>query len=111
MLNFTKQEKFVLWAVACVFLIGTAVDYVLKKYPRLNDFVYFADSEGIYPKININKANQEELMNLPYIGEQTAAQILEYRRAKGNFKSIDELKNIPGIQLKNFPKMSRLLTL
>lgn len=47
--------------------------------------------------ININKATQEELQQLQGIGESTAAKIIEYRNQNGDFKQIEDLKNVPGI--------------
>jgi competence protein ComEA len=47
--------------------------------------------------ININTANQTELERLPRIGPATANNIMEYRRANGNFNSLDELINVKRI--------------
>lgn len=48
-------------------------------------------------KVNINKAAFVDLITLPGIGEATAVKILEYRKANGNFKTIEEIKNVSGI--------------
>lgn len=48
-------------------------------------------------KININKADKEELQTLQGIGESTAQKIIEYRKQNGEFKQIEDLKNVPGI--------------
>lgn len=48
-------------------------------------------------RVNINRAEAEELMTLPGIGEARAADIIEYRQASGGFESIEEIKNISGI--------------
>lgn len=47
--------------------------------------------------VNINKANQEELMTLPGIGESTAQKIIDYRKENGNFQTIEDIKNVSGI--------------
>lgn len=47
--------------------------------------------------ININKASQSELEQLQGIGPSTALKIIEYRKENGNFNSIEEIKNVPGI--------------
>lgn len=48
-------------------------------------------------KININKASQTELETLTGIGPSTALKIINYRNSNGNFKTIDDIKNVPGI--------------
>ena len=48
-------------------------------------------------KININKATQTELDSLPGIGPSTAEKIIEYRKEKGKFKKIEEIKEVSGI--------------
>ncbi len=47
--------------------------------------------------ININKATISELDSLDGIGESKAQAIIDYREQNGNFKSIDDLKNVSGI--------------
>lgn len=47
--------------------------------------------------VNINKANKEELQTLQGIGESTATKIIEYRKQNGEFKQIEDIKNVPGI--------------
>ena len=58
------------------------------------------DSSGsaeVITKVNINRANSEELKTLQGIGESTAQKIIDYRNQNGNFKKIEEIKNVPGI--------------
>ncbi|MFQ6112648.1 MAG: ComEA family DNA-binding protein [bacterium] len=47
--------------------------------------------------ININKANQEELQNLPKIGPVLAKRIITYRERNGLFESFEDLKEVKGI--------------
>ena len=47
--------------------------------------------------ININKATVEELQDLNGIGEAIATAIVQYRTENGNFNSIEDIKNVPGI--------------
>ena len=47
--------------------------------------------------VNINKASKEELQNLQGIGESTAQKIIDYRKENGEFKQIEDIKNVPGI--------------
>lgn len=47
--------------------------------------------------VNINTASAEELKALPGIGPAKAAAVVEYRKANGSFKSVDDLKKVKGI--------------
>ncbi|MEW9049557.1 MAG: helix-hairpin-helix domain-containing protein [Neobacillus sp.] len=60
-------------------------------------------------KINLNKADENELQNLPGIGPAKAAAIIEYRETIGAFKAIEDLKNISGIGDKTFEKLKDLI--
>ena len=55
------------------------------------------NNSNINKKININKATQTELDSLPGIGPSTSIKIIEYREQNGNFKNIEEIKNVSGI--------------
>lgn len=48
-------------------------------------------------KVNINSATKEQLMSLNGIGEAKANEIISYRNQNGDFQSIEEIKNVPGI--------------
>lgn len=48
-------------------------------------------------KVNINTADEETLATLPGIGKKGATAVIEYRTKNGPFKTIDDLKNVPGI--------------
>ncbi|MEH7494278.1 helix-hairpin-helix domain-containing protein [Neobacillus niacini] len=61
-------------------------------------------------KINLNKADENELQNLPGIGPSKAAAIMEYRETNGPFKSVEDLKNISGIGDKTFDKLKDLIS-
>lgn len=60
--------------------------------------------------VNLNTATQSELEALPGIGPTKAAQILAYREEYGQFSSIEEIKNVPGIADKTFESLSNLIT-
>lgn len=61
-------------------------------------------------KVNINKANQEELAKLPDIGPKIAEEIIKYREKNGPFKNIEDIKKVSGIGEKKFEKLKDLIT-
>lgn len=62
-------------------------------------------NEGKQSKVNINKATQTELEQIPGIGPSTALKIINYRKEKGKFYSIEEIKEISGIGDKKFSEI------
>lgn len=61
--------------------------------------------------ININSDGIDKLTTLPGIGESKAKTIIEYRETNGNFKTIEELKNVSGIGDSTFEKIKDLITI
>ena len=55
------------------------------------------EEEKVTGKVNINTAKQTELETLSGIGPSTALKIINYRQENGNFKTIEDIKNVPGI--------------
>jgi len=47
--------------------------------------------------VNINTATPEQLEWLPGIGEARARAVVELRKQRGGFKSVEELKDVKGI--------------
>lgn len=62
-------------------------------------------------KVNINTATQTLLETLPGIGPSTAMKILEYRKEKGRFKSIEDIKEVSGIGEAKFEKMKDFISI
>ena len=60
-------------------------------------------------KGNIKNADESELDELPGVGPSTAQKIIQYRKENGEFKSIDELKNVSGIGEAKFQKIKDLI--
>ena len=68
------------------------------------EYVTEEAGEGVLPeegktngKVNINTAKQTELETLSGIGPSTALKIINYRNENGEFKEIEDIKNVPGI--------------
>ncbi len=47
--------------------------------------------------IDINRADQSELMCIPGVGSSLASRIIEYRDTHGPFLSLSELEKVPGV--------------
>jgi competence protein ComEA len=60
-------------------------------------------------KININTADEKELMTIPGIGPSKAAAIVQYRTDNGSFKTPESLMEVSGIGQKTFEKLESLI--
>jgi competence protein ComEA len=47
--------------------------------------------------VDVNTANQAMLDALPGVGPQEAAAIVAYREKNGPYRSVDDLKTVPGV--------------
>ncbi|MFQ5823522.1 MAG: ComEA family DNA-binding protein [bacterium] len=61
--------------------------------------------------ININKASQEELQNIPRLGPVLAKRIINYRQKNGQFESLEELKEVNGIGTATLKKIEPYIVL
>lgn len=106
---FTKQENLFLLSLGVVLFFGAALQHVCSTHPQLKDIINFIDSDHVYHKVDINRAAQEDLEAVPYIGNYTARQIIEYRQAHGRFERLEDLKSVKGIRDKNFERFKKYL--
>jgi competence protein ComEA len=60
-----------------------------------------APADGSEPRltgvVNVNTASAEELQLLPGIGAARARAVIDLRKQRGGFKSLEELKDVKGI--------------
>jgi competence protein ComEA len=63
--------------------IDTIVVYLAKNFPAV--------------KINVNKASAKDLETGLELTATESGAIVQYREAKGNFKTLDDLKKVPGV--------------
>lgn len=59
--------------------------------------------------VNINTATQTELETLPGIGPSLAIKILNYRKEKGKFSKIEDIKNVSGIGDSKYENIKNLI--
>jgi competence protein ComEA len=60
--------------------------------------------------VNINTASLAELDTLQGVGPSTAQKIIDYRTSSGGFKTIDDIKNVPGIGDAKFAALKDFIT-
>lgn len=73
------------------------VDYLAAHFPKT-------------PKINVNKAAASDLMSGLELSAKEAEALVHYREEKGNFKSVEDVEKVPGLDAKKIEaKKDRLV--
>jgi comEA protein len=128
-LALTVTEQRVILFLVATFLVGAGIRLYRETFPssqpfdyRSTDSTFAALSESIVADttlgededstglVNVNSATKNQLMNVPGIGEVTAARILAYRKDVGAFKKLDDLVNVKGISKKKLEKLKPFMT-
>ncbi len=107
MFNLTREERRVILFLLTVTLIGLGINFLRKKYAPVEYLVCFDKDAG---KIELNKAGKDELMSVSGIGEKIAERIISYRQEKGEFNSVEEIRQIKGITEFRYKKIKDSLT-
>jgi competence protein ComEA len=82
---------------------------LLAAFALLGAFA--APAQAAEAKVNINAASVEQLQLLPRVGPAVAQRIVEYRKANGDFKSVDDLMLVRGIGERSFANLKPYLAL
>ena len=67
--------------------------------------LFFAFVSVAFAAVNLNTATKDELDSVKGIGPAKAQAIIEYRQKNGQFKRVDDLKNVKGFGEKSVEKM------
>jgi len=75
-------------------LVSPVSDGEQIRIPYIGEMIY-AEESGL---ININDADEEDLCEIPGIGQSRAEAIVDYRKEHGDFNTPEELMLVPGIK-------------
>ena len=92
------------------------LEEILKTYGMTDSVFLFIKpflvlDPNTIPKTNINTASEYEMIRNPYISKEVAKAIVIYRNQHGNFKSLEEVKNIVFINNDLFEQMLPYLSI
>ena len=123
MLNFTFDARKTIIVILIVLGLGAGLSYFKKNHPKqTNDFLAFKYADHLEYNferkddenetiISINKADEEQLCQLPGIGPVIARRIIEHRQQVGPFSTKDELMRVKGIGPKKLKKIKAHITI
>lgn len=88
--------------------IGETYGLVDSTFQKIKPYLFIS---GEVEKFNINSATKDILKNHPYIKWNLANAIVEYRNQHGNFKQLDDLKNITILDETTYRRIANYLSL
>ncbi len=80
-----------------------------EDIPNIQSQIINNQSSSMDNKININIATVDELQKLPGIGPATAKEIVSFREKNAEFKTIEDIMNVPGIAEGKFNRIKDLI--
>lgn len=83
--------------------------YIPNIYDEVDD-ITSGQTININETVNINNATKVELESLPGIGPATAQSIIDYRNDIGEFGSVEDIMDVPGIGESTFNEIKALIT-
>ncbi|PIE32133.1 hypothetical protein CSA56_16110 [candidate division KSB3 bacterium] len=109
-MRFSRRQQQVAGCAFCLFMIWMLWVVYADTYQTLDvrtmttsdppDLLFYLDS-----RIDVNRANSEELQLLPDIGPVLANRIIAYRERHGHFVSPESLELVKGIGPKTVHKI------
>ena len=101
--------------ILLIYILGMQAVDILNNIPyetqvTAEETIIENTTEAVNNKVNINSDNIFELTSLKGIGNAKAEAIIEYRKENGDFISIDELKEVPGIGDSLFEQIKNSIT-
>lgn len=100
------QDEMVLYIPKLGEQLSEELEALVTESPRSSSSSSGINKSG---KINLNKADESELTQLPGIGPSKANAIIQHRTEQGNFQTIEDLKKVSGIGEKTFEQLKDLI--
>jgi competence protein ComEA len=85
------------WGVTMAKMIAAGMKGTNEEMQAVFDYLVKSFPPEALPPININTARAIEIESRFSLKRSEAAAILRYRKDHGDFKSIDDLKKVPGV--------------
>ena len=109
MLYLTKHEKAVLIVLAVVMTCGSLLN---TAFHHIRDSAsWIEEKEHFLHRTDVNRAEFDELVRVPYIGEKSANRIIEHRQKFGSIQSLQELGLITRLSPESLEKAGKYLKL
>jgi competence protein ComEA len=80
-----------------------------RVYEGLNSYVAVSGESNLKVFMDLNSVTMPLLLGIPGMTEGEARSILNYRKAKGSFAKVEDLRQVPGIGEKRYSELREWL--
>ena len=87
------------WGVTLTKMIALGAKGGDQEFRAILEYLARSFPANELPPVNVNKARAIQLESRLSLKRSEAAKILGYRKEHGDFKSIEDLKKVPGIDI------------
>jgi competence ComEA-like helix-hairpin-helix protein len=105
MFEFTRQERQVIIFLSLLALVGLGISFLEKVSPPARALIR-CDSH-LY-QIDLNQATETDLLAVQLISPQLARRIIAYRTSNGQFRELEQLRQIKGVGESRYRKIKDL---
>lgn len=117
MIWLTEKERLTLTVLGALALVGLGLNIWQQRRAPITvepgPPPPYAQWDGLLSEarqVDLNQATADELERLPEIGPSLAQRIIEYRNAKGRFRTPEDLLEVPGIGPKTYDTLKEYIT-
>jgi competence protein ComEA len=100
-----KQE----WAATIEKMVGMGAKIPEDSYDSILGYLTKHFGEDAPIQIKVNKASAVDLESLLLLKRSEAAAVIQYRGEHGDFKSLDDLRKVPGVDFKKIEAKKDLI--
>lgn len=90
------------WQTTMAKMVGLGMKGTDQEITAVTNFLALHYPAPDVPPLNVNTANAIQLESRLTLRRSQAAAVIAYREKNGNFKSVEDLKKVPGIDPEKF---------
>ena len=107
----TRVDTVAAFVLAVIFLVWVGTLFIRQRLTGGDVRVLQSEGAAATYRVDLNRADVNELTLLPGIGEVRAGRILDWRAEHEPFRSLDEVRQATGLSASGIERLRGLVTL
>lgn len=107
----SRADTVAAFVLAAIFLVWVGTIFIRQRLTGSDVRVLQSEGAAATYRVDLNRADVDELTLLPDIGKVRAGRIVTWRAEHGPFRSLDEVRQATGISASSLERLRDLVTL